>query len=144
MEAAEIAARATRALALVDLTDLSETCTAVDIDALCARAVGPYGRTAAVCVWPRFVEQAADRVRDTGVRVATVVNFPAGGSDVGATVAETVQAVAAGADEIDLVLPYPAFLAGYASVAASMIQAVRVAAQPPMKLKVILESGEYP
>jgi deoxyribose-phosphate aldolase len=97
-----------------------------------------------VCIWPRFVAQAAERLRDSGVRVATVVNFPAGGTDVGGTVAQTVQAVADGADEIDLVLPYPSFLAGHTSVAVSMVQAVRIAAQPPMKLKVILESGEYP
>jgi deoxyribose-phosphate aldolase len=144
MDADEAAAVAARALAQVDLTDLSESCTAADVDALCARAIGPYGRTAAVCIWPRFVAQAAESLRDTGVRVATVVNFPAGGTDVGATVAVTVQAVADGADEIDLVLPYPSFLAGYTSVAESMVQAVRMAAQPPMKLKVILESGEYP
>ena len=145
MDSDEAAALARRALALVDLTDLSDTCTLADIDALCDRAVGPYGSTAAVCIWPRFVAQAVERLRDRGgVRVATVVNFPAGGTDVGATVAETVQAVANGADEIDLVLPYVSFLAGYSSVAVSMVQAVRVAAPPPMKLKVILESGEYP
>lgn len=138
------AALARRALALVDLTDLGETTSAEAIDQLCTRAVGPHGSTAAVCVWPRFVAQAADRLRGSAVRVATVVNFPAGGSDVAATVAETVQAVADGADEIDLVLPYTSFLAGYTEIATSMVQAVRIAAQPPMKLKVILETGEYP
>ena len=144
MDPDEAAALAGRALALVDLTDLSDTCRLVDIDALCDRAVGPYGSTAAVCIWPRFVAHAVERLRDREVRVATVVNFPAGGTDVGATVAETVLAVANGADEIDVVLPYVSFLAGYAPVAVSMVQAVRVATPPPMKLKVILESGEYP
>jgi deoxyribose-phosphate aldolase len=144
MDPAEAAAVAKRALALVDLTELNETCTVADVDQLCDRAVGPFGSTAAVCVWPRFVTQAADRLRDSAVRVATVVNFPEGSTDVATTVAETVQAVAAGADEIDLVLPYLSFLAGYPEIAASMVVAVRVAAQPPMKLKVILESGEYP
>jgi deoxyribose-phosphate aldolase len=63
-------------------------------------------------VWPRFVAQAVARLAGTGVRVATVVNFPAGGTDVAATVTETTQALADGADEIDLVLPYHAFLDG--------------------------------
>ncbi|MGD9996765.1 MAG: deoxyribose-phosphate aldolase [Ilumatobacteraceae bacterium] len=138
------AAVARRALPLVDLTDLSETCSVADVEELCRRATGRYGSTAAVCIWPRFVSLAADRLRGSGVRVATVVNFPLGGTDVGATVAETVQAVADGADEIDVVLPFTSFLAGYTSVAVSMVQAVRTATPPPMKLKVILESGEYP
>lgn len=142
VNAAGVIAR--RALALVDLTDLGDHCTADDISRLCDRATGPFGNTAAVCVWPRFVAQAADRLRGSGVRVATVVNFPAGGTDVGATVAETAQAVADGADEVDVVLPYLSFLAGHTAVAASMVQAVRTSAQPPMKMKVILESGEYP
>jgi deoxyribose-phosphate aldolase len=144
MDVDAAAAIARRALALVDLTDLGDTTSAEAIDVLCTRAVGRHGITAAVCVWPRFVARAAERLRGTGVRVATVVNFPAGGSDVAATLAETVQAVADGADEIDLVLPYPSFLAGYPEIAVSMVQAVRTSAQPPMKLKVILETGEYP
>jgi deoxyribose-phosphate aldolase len=144
MDTTDAARVARRALPLVDLTDLSDTCSSDDIDRLCARAVGPFGAVAAVCVWPRFVQQAADRLRDSGVRVATVVNFPSGGTDVAATVAETVGAVADGADEIDLVLPYRSFLAGHVTVAASMIQAVRQAAQPPMALKLIVETGEFP
>jgi deoxyribose-phosphate aldolase len=144
MDGDEAAAVARRALPLVDLTDLSETCSAADVEQLCQRSTGRYGSTAAVCIWPRFVPLAADIVRGSGVRVATVVNFPLGGTDVGATVAETVQAVADGADEIDLVLPYASFLAGYTAVAVSMVQAVRMATPSPMKLKVILESGEYP
>lgn len=144
MDDVAAAANARRALALVDLTDLNDNCTAVDVARLCNRAMGLYGITAAVCVWPRFVAQAADLVRSSGVRVATVVNFPAGGVDVAATVAETSQAVADGADEIDMVLPYASFLAGHIDVAVSMVRAVRVVAQPPMKMKVILETGEYP
>ena len=76
MDDVAAAANARRALALVDLTDLNDNCTAVDVARLCNRAMGLYGITAAVCVWPRFVAQAADLVRSSGVRVATVVNFP--------------------------------------------------------------------
>jgi len=132
------AALARRAIALVDLTDLSDAPTDAAIDGLCARAAG--AGTAAVCVWPRFVRRCTGH----GIRVATVVNFPAGGEDVAATVAETTAALADGADEIDLVLPYHAFLDGRIGDAAAMVTAVRTAAAGPAHLKVILESGGYP
>ena len=137
-------ALAARALALVDLTDLGDHTTPEATTELCRRAVGTYGSTAAVCVWPRFVRQSAGLLEGTGVRVATVVNFPAGGTDIDATVAETVGALAAGADEIDLVLPYHAFLAGDVAAAAAMLTAVRGVVAPPARLKVILETGSYP
>ena len=135
---------ARRAIGLVDLTDLGDHCVAADIDALCARAVGPFGSTAAVCVWPRFVAQAAQRLQGSYVRVATVVHFPNGGDDVAEVVEETRAAIRAGADEIDLVLPYRSFLAGRADVAAAMLDAVRGVCAAPIRLKVILESGGYP
>ena len=132
---------ARRALGLLDLTDLSETCTPEDIDRLCARAVTPYGAVAAVCLYPRFVAQARRLLAGTGVRIATVVNFPAGGEDTGAVVAETERAVADGADEIDHVLAYRAFAAGRAGFAETQLLRVK-AACGPARLKVILETGE--
>lgn len=137
-------ATARRALACVDLTDLDDGCTAEAVDELCRRATGRHGHTAAVCVWPRFVVQAAATLRGTGVRVATVVNFPAGGTDADVTVAEAADALVHGADEIDLVLPYHAFLDGRPDVAAAMIDAVRAIVGSPHRLKVILETGSYP
>ncbi len=137
-------ASARRVLALIDLTDLDDHCTPEAIDALCDRANGPFGHTAAVCVWPRFVRRAAERLAGTPVLVATVVNFPAGATDIDVTVGETVQALADGADEIDLVVPYRAFLAGDVRSAEAMVGAVRAAAGPPARLKVILETGGYP
>jgi deoxyribose-phosphate aldolase len=137
-------ATALRALALVDLTNLSDTCSIRDVEELCRRAVGPFGSTVAVCVWPRFVSQAARQLAGSGVLVASVVNFPAGDNDISSTVAETESAIADGADEIDLVLPYRAFLAGQTDVAAAMVDAVRTAVGSPRKLKVILETGGYP
>jgi deoxyribose-phosphate aldolase len=137
-------ALAARVLALVDLTDLGEHCTPEAIDVLCARADGPFGRTAAVCVWPDFVAQAASLLRHTGVAVATVVNFPGGGDDIDATVAEAGRALTDGADEIDMVLPYHSFLAGNLDVATRMVLAVRTVIAHPRRLKVILETGSYP
>lgn len=140
----DVVAAARRALALVDLTNLDEHCTTEAIDTLCRRADGPHGHTAAVCVWPRFVRQASQLLAESPVLVATVVNFPAGGTDVAATVAETTQALADGADEIDLVLPYTAFLSGDVASAEAMVSAVRAAVVAPARLKVILETGGYP
>lgn len=141
---ASAAAAARRALALVDLTDLDDAPTPEGIDRLCERAHGPAGHTAAVCVWPRFVRRAAGHLAGTGVLVATVVNFPHGGTDIAATVGETTQALADGAHEIDLVLPYRAFLAGDVATAEAMVAAVRAAVQAPARLKVILETGSFP
>ena len=134
------AALAARALPLVDLTDLSDTCTDAAIAALCARAVTPHGAVAAVCVFPRFVAGARRHLAGTGVKVATVVNFPAGGEDTRAVERETAAAVADGAEEIDLVMPYAAFVQGQRGFAETQI--VRVKRQTGgALLKVILETG---
>lgn len=135
-------ADARRALLLLDLTDLGDRATAADTDRLCERAVGPAGSVAAVCLWPRWVARAVERLDRSGVRIATVVNFPDGGDDIGAVVAETAQALDDGADEVDMVLPYRSFAAGRVVIAASMIDAVRAEVAAPQRLKVILETGE--
>ncbi len=136
-------AMARRAIALLDLTELGDHATDADAAALCARAVGPYGNVAAVCVWPRHVALAVEALWGTNVRVATVVNFPSGNEPVADVVATTQQALTDGADEIDLVLPYCALLAGDTTAAAAMIDAVRaVVPADSHRLKVILETGE--
>ncbi len=133
---------AKRALGLVDLTNLNDDCTAEDITKLTNRTVTDHGSVAAVCVWPRFVAQAVKELIGTGVKVATVVNFPHGGEDTDAVVAETRQAIADGADEIDLVMPYKAFVAGRKGFAEEQIIRVKAVIPEPAILKVILETGE--
>lgn len=133
---------ALRALKLLDLTNLNDDCSEADIEALCARANGVYGKTAAVCIWPRFVAQAKNLLEGTGIRVATVVNFPVGGTDTNAVVEETKAALASGADEVDLVFPYAAFLAGDHETASGQIKAIKALIKPPCLLKVILETGK--
>ena len=128
------------ALACLDLTSLNDADDAAAIRALCAQAAGPAGPPAALCVWPRFVAQARAQA-PAGVRVAAVANFPAGGLDVAAAVADAQAIVAAGGDEIDLVLPWRALQAGDAAGAAAVVQAVR-AACAGHTLKLILESGD--
>lgn len=133
---------ARRALSLLDLTDLGERCTDDDVRRLCSRAVTPHGAVAAVCVWPRFVHTAVGALTGSGVKVATVVNFPSGDESLDDVVAATRSAIADGADEIDLVLPYRAFLAGDTGRVASVLDGVRDAVVDPRCLKVILETGE--
>ena len=141
MSTASPADIARRAITLLDLTELGDAATDDDVRALCRRAVGPHGTVAAVCVWPRHVALAHHVLANSGVRVATVVNFPSGDDPIDDVVALTGAALADGADEIDVVLPYRAFLAGDTSHAAAMIDRVRHAAHAHT-LKVILETGE--
>lgn len=129
-----------RAIGLIDLTNLDDDCNAEAVDALCRRAIEHH--TAAVCVWPDFVAQAAAMLAGSGVRVATVVNFPSGRERAHAAGVLTARAVADGADEIDVVLPYTAFAAGDEARAGEMLRVVRVATASSALMKVILETGE--
>lgn len=138
-QAHRAAAFARRALPLLDLTDLSDACTEAAVDALCAKARA--GGVAAVCVWPHVVARAREALARTDVRVATVINFPAGGEDVARAVADTTAAIEDGADEIDLVMPYRAVLRGDTAPARAMIEAVRAVCDRGRLLKVILETG---
>jgi len=140
----ESKAIARRAIGLIDLTELGDTATAGAVTDLCGRAVGPHGTVAAVCVWPRHVALAAELLQGIGVRIATVVNFPSGDDSIEDVVALATASLADGADEIDVVLPYRAFLAGDHARPAAMITAVRraVPSGDRKTLKVILETGE--
>ncbi|MCW5609700.1 MAG: deoxyribose-phosphate aldolase [Rubrivivax sp.] len=122
------------ALACLDLTLLGDTDTPADVERLCARAEGRFGCVAAVCVWPRFAALARARL-PAAVRVAAVANFPAGGSDIAAAVADVQTIVDAGAQEVDVVMPWrdPA-------AAPALLAAVRQACRG-LTLKVILETG---
>lgn len=133
---------ALRLLPLLDLTSLGEDDTPAAIDRLCASALGIEPRPAAVCVYPEHVAGAARVLEGSGVRIATVVNFPDGGDDAGRVNRETRRAIAAGADEVDMVLPWRALLAGRADDAEAAVRACRDACGANVCLKLILETGE--
>jgi deoxyribose-phosphate aldolase len=130
------------ALRCLDLTSLNDGDDERAIEALCRRATTPWGPVAAVCVWPRFVAQARAAL-PREVAVAAVANFPDGALDEARALADAQAIVAAGGDEVDLVLPWRAMLGGEAGAAAQLVRAVR-AACPGQRLKLIVESGELP
>ncbi|MDB4542704.1 deoxyribose-phosphate aldolase [bacterium] len=136
---------ASRVIALMDLTSLNEDDTEQDVIDLCRAAHSRAGDTAAVCIFPRFIPVARRTLHAQGtdnIKIATVTNFPGGGENIETAIAETRAAVAHGADEIDLVFPYRALLRGDAPVGEQTIAACREICSDPVKLKVIIESGE--
>lgn len=88
-------------LSSVDHTLLSQTATWPEIKALCDDAI-KY-QTASVCIPPAYVKKAKEYVGDR-MAVCTVVGFPNGYSTTAAKVFETRDALANGADEIDMVI----------------------------------------
>ncbi len=140
----DLTASSRQALQLMDLTSLNDTDTPEVIIDLCKKAKTPAGNTAAVCVYPRFVPVAKKTLRELGlneVTVATVTNFPAGGDDIEIAVTETRAALIYGADEVDVVFPYRALMAGNEEVGFELVRRCKEACGNVM-LKVIIESGE--
>lgn len=133
---------ARHALTLLDLTDLTEQATEAGTLNLCAKALGPPVAVAAVCVWPQFVGIAKRALAGSKVKVATVVNFPAGGTNTGRIMGDITEALDDGADEIDIVFPYKAFLEGAEDIARDMISEAKATVEGRV-LKVIFESGLF-
>jgi deoxyribose-phosphate aldolase len=136
------------AIRCMDLTTLEGADTPGKVSALCAKAAHPkpgdgtIPSVAAVCIYPALVPAAVAHAGGTGVRVASVATaFPSGQTFTEVKLAETRQVVAAGADEVDMVIDRGAFLSGDHEKVYEEIGAVREAARPA-HLKVILETGE--
>ncbi len=130
------------ALTCLDLTNLNDGCTPADIDNLIAKARSGFGHVAALCIWPRFVPQVRAALAGTGIHIATVINFPSGDEPVEMSQRMTEQALSDGADEIDVVLPWRAFLQGQTQVVRDFLVSIAQTAKPAAHLKVILETGE--
>ena len=135
-------ALALRLLPLLDLTSLGEDDTPALIEALCASARTAHGLPAALCIYPEHVSTVRRALQGSTAKVATVVNFPDGGSDRARAERETRRALAAGADEIDLVLPYRALRRGEPALAEAVVNACREICGAGARLKLILETGE--
>ena len=136
------------AISMVDLTTLEGADTPGKVRALCGKARRPdptdpgCPSVAAVCVYPSLVATAAAELAGSGIAVASVATaFPSGQAPLAVRLAETVEAVAAGATEIDMVINRGAFLAGRYQQVYEEIVAVKQACGQA-HLKVILETGE--
>jgi deoxyribose-phosphate aldolase len=136
------------AIRCMDLTTLEGADTPGKVAALCSKAIRPQPgdasipSVAAVCLYPSLVAEATRHLGGSGVRVASVATaFPSGQSFLDVKVAEARQAVAAGADEVDMVIDRGAFLSGDYQKVYEEIGAVKEACEPA-HLKVILETGE--
>ena len=117
-----------RALQLMDLTTLNDDDTNEKVIALCHQAKTPVGNTAAVCIYPRFIPIARKTLNEPGtpdIRIATVTNFPHGNDDIDIALAETRAAIAYGADEVDVVFPYRALMAGNEQVGFDLVKACK-------------------
>lgn len=132
-EAAEIAK-------YIDHTLLKAEATPGQVDQLCAEA-REYG-FAAVCVNPCYVRRAAERLRGTGVKVATVAGFPLGATLPQVKAYEAEQAILDGASEIDMVIQIGALKAGEDDLVQEDIAAVvRAAHRGGAICKVIIETA---
>jgi deoxyribose-phosphate aldolase len=136
------------AIRMVDLTTLEGADTPGKVKALCAKGQQPdpsdpsCPKVAAICVYPALVPVAAAALKGSGVHLASVATaFPSGQAPLEVKLEDAKAAVAAGADEIDMVINRGAFLSGRYLEVFDEIVAVKQACGDA-HLKVILETGE--
>jgi deoxyribose-phosphate aldolase len=136
------------AVSMLDLTTLEGADTPGKVRHLCAKAVCPaptmpeIPSCAAVCVYPSLAGVAREALENTGVRTASVATaFPSGQASLEVKLRDTEDALAAGADEIDMVISREAFLAGEDTRVMEEIVRVKEACGDA-HLKVILETAE--
>ncbi len=94
----------------------------------------------AICVHRHAISEARRLLAGTAVRAVAVVDFPRGEGTTGARVVEALEAVRAGADEIDVVAPLPALFSGRFEAVVDDLRAVVRAI--PVPVKVILETAK--
>ena len=136
------------AISMIDLTTLEGADTAGKVRGLCAKALNPdptdssTPRPAAICVYGDMVPTAKEALGSSSVNVAAVATaFPSGRASMAVKLADTRDAVAAGADEIDMVIDRGAFLSGrYLDVFNEIAQVKEACGSA--RLKVIMETGE--
>jgi len=136
------------ALNMIDLTTLEGKDTAGKVRQICYKAMHLHDElpglptVAAVCVYPEMVESARKYLGTSGVKIASVATaFPSGQANLGIKLADTKQAIEAGADEIDMVISRGKFHQGEYNFVFDEIAAIKEACGDK-RLKVILETGE--
>jgi deoxyribose-phosphate aldolase len=120
----------------IDHTLLAPQATSKDVAKLCAEAA--ENSFYAVCINPHFIKLAVKQLSGTKVQIATVIGFPLGANTTEIKVQETKQAIADGANEIDMVINVGALKDGDVSFVTDEIKAV-VKAAGGVPVKVIIE-----
>ncbi|MFC4656674.1 MULTISPECIES: deoxyribose-phosphate aldolase [Rheinheimera] len=130
---------------LVDLTRLNDQDNEVAVEQWLEQQLSTPAAVppAAICVYPAYLPLVQHWLQQRGIhcRLATVVNFPAGNQPIEQVEREIATALAAGADEIDCVLPYQQLVKGQLDEVRTFLGRVRTACGQQL-LKVIIESGE--
>jgi deoxyribose-phosphate aldolase len=138
------------AMNCLDYTSLKGDETRDDITQFCVKA--DFNKVASVCIYPPYVSYAKDDLRNSAVRVATVINFPMGSErtlkdGVKATIETTAEdvskAIASGANQVDIVFPYREFLAGDVQYAQDVLEACSAANIDGVTMKVIIETAAF-
>jgi deoxyribose-phosphate aldolase len=127
-------------IALIDHTRLEENDTPEAVAEFCKDAASPRGNCAAVCIYPQYISIAKNALKNTPIKIATVVNFPKGNNDFHACLDEMQSALDAGVDEIDIVIPYAELMRGNDFFVEEFIKACRRYSHDAT-LKIIIESG---
>ncbi len=123
----------------IDHTLLKPDATEAQIRKLCEEA--RQYTFASVCVNPSWVALAAQLLQGCPVKVCTVIGFPLGATTPTTKAIETRDAIANGADEIDMVINVGALKSGNDALVREDIEAVVLAAKGPAIVKVILETA---
>ncbi len=121
----------------VDHTELMQTATWADIQKLCDDAV--YYNTASICIPPAYIKQAAEYLNGK-LPVCTVIGFPHGYNTTAVKVFEVKDAIANGAEEVDMVVNLGWVKDGKFDAVTEEIKALKEAAGEKI-LKVIIETG---
>ncbi|MGX6962132.1 deoxyribose-phosphate aldolase [Vagococcus xieshaowenii] len=124
---------------LIDHTALKANTTEADIKKLISEAK-EFGFFS-VCINPTWIKLAAEELKDSDVKVCTVIGFPLGANASAVKAFETTQAIADGADEVDMVINVGALKSGQYDVVLNDIKAVVDAAAGKALVKVIIETS---
>ncbi|HEY5584161.1 MAG TPA: deoxyribose-phosphate aldolase [Ruminiclostridium sp.] len=123
---------------LIDHTALKPDTTKEQINKLCSEAI-EYG-FASVCVNPSYVKLCSELLKDSAIKVCTVIGFPLGATTTATKVAEASEAIENGAKEVDMVINVGAIKSGDFDFVKKDIEAVVQVAKGKALVKVILET----
>lgn len=123
----------------IDHTALKADTSKEEIKKLCEEAI-EY-KFKAVCVNPTFVEYCSGLLKDSGVKVATVIGFPLGANTSATKAFETIDAIKKGANEIDMVINIGALKDADYKLVEEDIASVVKAADKKAIVKVIIETA---